>query len=134
MANKHEEYWENVAPHLRRHLGLHRPSLEEVRAILEAAEEIPLSEVELQNIIAFARTGKDPEEKNRQRRSWFNNLDLGSTPQEMAFTYGRNASDENPEASKLMEQLRAEELAADDKDEEEQDSLPGQGEERSDSE
>lgn len=71
MANKHEEYWKDIAPHLRRHLGLHRPSLEEARAIFEAAEEIPLSEAELHSIIAFARTGKNPEGKKRRRKSRF---------------------------------------------------------------
>ena len=134
MANKHEEYWEHVAPHLRRHLGLHRPSLEEAKAIFEAAEEAALSDAELDSMIAFAQAGKEPQAKKPQKASWFDNLDLGSTRREMALAYNRNASDEDPEASRVMDQLRAEALADGNEDEEDQDLLPDEGEERNDSE
>lgn len=131
MTNKHEEYWERVAPRLRRHLGLHRPSMEEAQAAFDAAEEEPLPKEELDSIIAFAKTGVTKPAPQKRIRRWIEKLNLGPIQQDMALAFNRNAGSNDEEASRLMDELRQKALAEEDENEEEQHSVPDKDEQGS---
>jgi hypothetical protein len=132
MTDKHEEYWERVAPRLRRHLGLHRPSIEEAQAAFDAAEEESLPKEELDSIIAFAKTGPAKQVPQKDKARWFDRLSFGPTQQEMALAFNRNAGSHDDEASRLMDELRQKALAEEDENEEEQHSVPDEGEQGGD--
>lgn len=131
MTNKHEEYWEHTAPRLRRHLGLHRPSMEEAQAAFDAAEEEPLPKKEIDSIIAFAKTGAPRPAPQKRTRRWIEELNLGPIQQDMALVLNRNGGSNDEEASRLMDELRPKALAKEDENEKEQHSVPDKNEQGS---
>jgi len=50
-----DAFWSRIAPHLRRYLGLCEVSLEEGQRIYDAAEEEPLSERRIQEIMDYVK-------------------------------------------------------------------------------
>lgn len=57
MSREANRFWKRVAPALRRYLKLTPPTPEEAEAAFQAAEEMPLSERQIESILYYAKTG-----------------------------------------------------------------------------
>ena len=56
--NDASEWWDRVAPQLREYLGLNEPTIEEAQDEFDAAEEEPLTEDQIQEIMEFVLNKK----------------------------------------------------------------------------
>lgn len=129
MGNTPERFWNRIAPHLRQHLSLHRPTLDEAQAAFDAAEDEPLSDEELDGIIAFAKEGRSPSVKPKRRKKWLEGLNISLTQNEMIPALNRNAGNIKQPVSDLMNELRQEVLKEHDRENEEETSIPSKEEE-----
>lgn len=114
MDNQANEFWNKVSPGLRQYRNLTPPTSEQAEAGLRAAASDPLPEERLQDILAFALTGK----KKKQQRTlilpdWLKNIDLGTVNKEMVFSLARNAGATDAEVEQQLDLLRREALEQD---------------------
>lgn len=129
MSETPERIWEKVAPHLRRHLGLHRPSLEEAQAAFDAVEDEPLSAQLLRDIADFAK-GKASFPKPPPKKRWLEGFVAALSGPQLVPVMNRNPGDEDVSVDELMDKLRKEALtASDDEPEEDMDPAPGEKDE-----
>lgn len=117
MDNSANEFWKKVSPGLRQYRNLTPPTRTEAEAEFLAAPDDPLPEKRLQEILAFALSGK----KAKRRRTsilpdWLKDLDLGTVNQDMIFAIARNAGATDIEVEQALGQLRREAFEDEDSD------------------
>lgn len=117
MDNQANEFWNKVSPGLRQNRNLACPTPEEAEADLLAASAEPLSEQRLQDILAFALTGKKAKRKIVDLvPEWLKNIDLSVVNQDMVLALARNAGAPDEEVEQVLEQLRREAFEEGDED------------------
>lgn len=129
MGNTPEKFWNKIAPHLRQHLSLHRPTLDEAQAAFDAAKEEPLSDEEVNSIVAFAKTGQLSIAKPKKRKRWLEVIDISSVQREMIPAFNRNAGNKSKPVSDLMDELREQTLKEYESENDEETSFPREEEE-----
>lgn len=109
MDNQANEFWNKVSPGLRQNRNLLPPTPEEAEADLVAASSEPLPKQRLQDILAFALTGKKPKRKMVDLvPDWLKNIDLNAVNQDMVLALARNAGAPDEEVDQVLQQLRRE--------------------------
>ena len=109
MDDKSNEFWKNVSPLYRQYQHLAPPTRAEAEAAMVAASAAPLSEQRLEDILAFALTGKKPKRKLSDLvPDWLKNIDLNHVNQEMVLALARNAGATDDEVEEVLKQLRRE--------------------------
>lgn len=103
-----DEFWKRVSPGFCKYRNLQPPSLAEAEIEFQAAQEIPLSEAEIQLIFSFALEGK--RKAQRKLPPSREPDDLGQMDQELFLALARNADDVDEEVKELVKTLRQEAL------------------------
>lgn len=127
MSYSADKFWQEVAPKLRRHLGLHERSLEEAQEIFDAAEDIPMSKATMERVMRSVSVGPVEKKAAGPIKRLIEKLDISGQEQMPALVLNRNVGDKDPAAAARMETLRKEALERrTNGNEEEPDSVSGQ--------
>ena len=130
MNDSSDKFWQEVSPHLRRHLGLHERSLEEAQKIYDAAEDIPLSKEKMERIMAALSKEETGERLPEKIGRWLERIDITQSSQTPMLALNRNTGDEDVSVTKRMEEHRKEVLEKIANDTKEKvDSIPRESEE-----
>ncbi len=130
-----DKFWTDMAAGLRRKLGLAPPATpEEAEAQYEAAEEVPLTENQIDRIVGHACGGEPPRYHQPSPGYEADKADLSHVEDDM-LVLNRNAGDEDPEIQARKQELRkkALEKRRARQQKENQDGLAGGGEPPSES-
>jgi len=120
MSNDMDAFWEEVAPELERALGFSPFSLEEADARLAKGLRVPLTEQEIESMVAYA-TGKTahlPEHRSVVSDSDLSEADAEFLEPELLALY-RNQGDEDPDVDAEIERMGREALDEEDEDDDE---------------
>ena len=131
MNGAADKFWEEIAPELRRYLGLHERSLEEAQKIFDAAEDVPLSKAKMEKIMRSISEEQPTKETRSSLERLLDKFDVGTLGQTPVPALNRNAGDEDAVVSERMAALRKKTLEKlNDAKEQELDSAPGEEDER----
>lgn len=107
MRQDANDFWKQVSLGLRHYLKFSPPTREEAEEEFSNAQEVPLSQKQIQTIFQYATTGK--RESLSERRflpEWLKGIDLSEVSQEMVLALARNAGARDEEVEELLARLR----------------------------
>lgn len=104
--------WNDVAERLRRAMGLCPPTPNEADQAIANADEVPMSEDEVRDIVSEVTKGKAQNHSFHPDHSWTEGIDTNAVNDDM-LVMNRNPGDEDDEVDKMVEELRREALEDD---------------------
>jgi hypothetical protein len=109
MNGKADKFWTDAAANLRRAKRLHALTPEEAQAQLDAAQEVPLSEEEIESVIDAATSGELTTWTPTPHLDWAEDFDTAAVADDV-LQLNRNRGEEDPEVEQLLDELRREAL------------------------
>ena len=123
MSKSEDQFWNDLAPRLRKALGMDEITLEMAKEVLEEGEEIPLSKKTIETIVT-AVTRQDEETSKEVRGGLLRRLFRGDGPLLAVPALHRNEGSDEEEVDALVEKLREEALSESEEDDEGLDQTP----------
>lgn len=112
MSGEVDRFWKDAATRLRRAKWLHALAPEEAQAALDAADEVPLSQDEIESVVEAATSGDLATWTPRPVLNWAEDVDSAAVADEVC-QLNRNRGEEDTETEELLDKLRREALAND---------------------
>ncbi|WZP01245.1 hypothetical protein EP7_005674 (plasmid) [Isosphaeraceae bacterium EP7] len=109
MISDADRFWKGVAKQLRRAKGFSIPTPEEAEAELDAAEEEPLTEEEIDAMVRAATSGEMGSYAPAPDISWLGDSSDETSDEEL-LVLNRNRGEENAEIDTLLGEQRREAL------------------------
>jgi hypothetical protein len=112
MTSDADRFWEEVAKKLRRAKGFSIPTPEEAEAELDAAEEEPLTDEQINGMVEAAVSGELAAWTPTPDLSWMGETN-DSTIEDELFALNRNRGEEDQDVDEILEEQRREALGDD---------------------
>lgn len=109
MTSDADRFWQGVAKQLRRAKGFSVPTPEEAEAELDAAEEDPLTDEQIDAMVETATSGEVGSYTPMPDLSWLGDFS-DETADEELLVLNRNRGEEDEEVDTLLEEQRQEVL------------------------
>jgi hypothetical protein len=105
--------WDDLAAKLRRALGLCSPTPEEANHAMNTAQEVPMTAMEIQDIVRAVTLGHVQVPTLHPQHAWTEELDMSAVADDM-LVLNRNPGEEDAEVDGRVEELRREALEEED--------------------
>ncbi len=123
MSKSEDQLWNELAPQLRKALGMDEITQEMAKEVLEEGEETPLTEKTIRAIVS-AVTREDEEMSKGVGAGLLRRLFPGDGPALAVPALHRNEGPDDEEVDDLVEMLREEALSESEEDDEGMDQIP----------